>query len=59
MQVYHSCQAQIKLLFADKAFIKVLSKYLDYTDIFLFNFSIKLLNNTVMNKYTIILVKNK
>lgn len=38
MQVFSFWQAQVGLLLADKAFIKVLSKYLDYTDVFLFDF---------------------
>lgn len=59
MQVYPLYQAQISLLLADKAPIKVPPKYSDYVDIFLFNLAIKLPKNTDMNKYTIELVKGK
>lgn len=40
MQVYPSCQAQIRLLMANKALINVPPKYLNYIDIFLFGFTI-------------------
>lgn len=42
MHIYLFCQAQVGLLLANKAFIKVLPKYLDYVDIFLFDFIIEL-----------------
>lgn len=57
--VHFSCQAQIKLLPTDKATIKVLSKYLDYTDVIIYNLIIELSKNTNMNKYTIKLVEDK
>lgn len=46
-------------MLADKASIKVLSKYLDYINIFLFDFIIELSKNTSMNKYIIKLIESK
>ena len=57
--VYPLCQAQIGLLVPDKPPGKVLPKYLDYADVFLFDYTIKLPKNTSMNKYAIKLVENK
>ena len=57
--VHFFCQAQIELLLADKAFIEVLPKYLNYTDVFSFDLAIELLKNTDMNKYAIELVEDK
>lgn len=37
IQVHLFYQAQLELLLADKALVKLLFKYLDYVDIFLFN----------------------
>lgn len=59
MQVYFFCQAQVKLLITDKLFVKVLSKYLDYNDIFSFDLVIRQFENSSMNEYTIELVKGK
>lgn len=42
LQVYFFCQAQVGLLLANKTLIKVLSKYLDYINIFSFNLVIEL-----------------
>lgn len=44
---------------ADKAPIKVLPEYLNYTNIFLFDLAMELLENINMNKNTIKLVKSK
>ena len=67
MPVHFKKQVQIKahsrvkvgILLFDKAFIKVLTKYFDYSDIFLVENTIKLLENTRTNKYTIKLKENK
>lgn len=59
IQVYPSYQAQVRLLLANKAFIKDLSKYLDYIDVFLSNLIMELLENTSMNEYIIKLIKDK
>lgn len=58
IQIYLFNQVLIELLLANKAFIEVLSKNLDYSNIFLFNFKMKLFKNTDINEYTIKLVKN-
>lgn len=39
--------------------MKVLHEYLDYIDVFLFDFVIKLSENTSINKYVIELVEDK
>ena len=52
-------QAQIRLLLTNKTFIKVLSKYFNYIDIFLFNFAIELSKNTCINEYIIKQVESK
>lgn len=59
IQVHFSCQAQIRLLLTEKALVKVLSKYLDYADVFSFNFIIELLKKTSINKNAIELIKDK
>lgn len=59
IQVYHSCQVQLRLLLADKAPIKVPPKYLDYANIFLFDLEIELPKNTSINEYAIKLVEDK
>lgn len=59
MQIYSSHLTQLGLLMANKSFIKVLPKYLDYADVFLFDFVIELFKNIGMNKYTIKLVESK
>ncbi len=43
----------------DKALIEVTSEYLDYTDVFSFDFSIELPKNTSMNKHAIKLIEGK
>ena len=53
MQVHPFCQVQIGLLLADKASTKVLPKYLDYANVFLFDFAMELPENTSMNEHTI------
>ena len=59
LQFYLSHQAQIGLLLADKAPVKVPPKYSDYTDVFLFDLTMELPENTSMNEHTIELVKDK
>lgn len=59
MQVYPSHQAQLELLLADKVFIEVLSEYLDYADIFSFDYVIDLPKITGINVYAIELVESK
>ena len=59
IQVYLFCQAQLRLLLANKALIKVLSKYLDYDNIFSFDYTIELYENISINEYAIKLVKDK
>ena len=59
MQPNLSCRAQIRLLLAEKASTKVVPKYSDYTDIFLFDLVIELQDNTSMNEYAIKLVEIK
>lgn len=58
IQVYSFCQAQIILLLAEKTIIKIPSKWLNYANIFLFNFAIELFKNTYINKYAMKLIKN-
>ena len=45
--------AQIAALKQDKAFTKVLPKYADYADVFSFDLTIELPENTCINKYAI------
>ena len=59
IQVNPSHQAQFGLLLIDKASIEVFLKYLDYADLFLFNFAMKLFMNTSINKYMIELIEIK
>lgn len=59
MQVHSFCQAQLELILVDKASIKVLPKYLDYANIFLFNYIIELFENISINEYAIKLIKDK
>ena len=51
--MYLSKKAQITLLKADKAFIKVFSNYTNFVDIILPKKTIKLLDHIVINNYTI------
>lgn len=46
-------------MFTDKSLVKVPSKYLKYTNIFLFDLAIELLENTDINEHAIKLVKGK
>lgn len=46
-------------MLADKAFIKVLFKYFNYTKVFLFEFIMELLENTCINKYIMELIESK
>lgn len=59
IQILFFYQTQIGLLLTDKTFIEIFLKYLDYTNIFLFNLMIKLPKNTTINKHLIKLVKDK
>lgn len=59
IQIYKSYHFYISLWLVDKVFMKVLSKYLDYINIFLFDLIIELSQNTLINKYVIILIKSK
>lgn len=59
IKIHSFCKIQLGLLLAGKAFIRILPEYLDYTNIFLFDLLIKLLENTNMNEYIIKLVKGK
>lgn len=59
MQIHSLCQTQISLLFADKTLVEIWLKYLDYTDIFLIDFVMKLFRNTNINEYAIEPVKSK
>lgn len=59
IQVHFSCQAQIGLLLAYKALVKVLFKYLDYADVFSFNFIIELSKKNSINENAIGLIKDK
>lgn len=57
--IYPSRIIQIAVLQWDMAPTKILVKYTDNTDVFLFNLIIALPNNIVINKYTIELVEKK
>ena len=46
-------------MLADKALVKVLPKYLDYADVFLFDLAIELPKNTGMNEHAIKQVEGK
>lgn len=59
MSIYLIKKSQIFLLPTNKVFIKVLFQYLDYTNLFLFDFIIKLPKNFSINKYIIKMVKSK
>ena len=59
MQVYLFYQANNKPLLVKKALIKNPSKYINYTNIFLFYLILELFENTIINKFVIKLVKNK
>lgn len=47
------------LLEVDKAFTKILSEYIDYTNIFLFKLIVELLKHNSINDYTIKLIEDK
>ena len=51
-------RALIAHLKANKAFIKILSKYADFADVFLPKLATKLLKHTEINNYAIKLVNN-
>lgn len=55
IEIHPSCHTQITLLKANKAFIIILSKYIDFVDIFSLNFTAKLpeyikINNLLINQ---------
>ena len=59
MPVHSKKQAQIEALVFNKAFIEVLAKYSNYSNVFLAKNAVELLENTRMNKHTIELKKSK
>lgn len=59
MAIYPSQIAQIKLLKANKALTTIFTKYFDYTNIFLSEFIIELLEYTNINNHVIKLENNK
>ena len=52
-------KAQVKTLLFNKTFIKVLTKYSNYNNIFLAWYIVELLENTKINKYAIKLEEGK
>lgn len=58
-QVHPSRQALFRLLLANKCSIEIPSEYLDYADVFLFDFVIELPENTDINKHAMELVEDK
>lgn len=56
IQIYLLCQAQVKLLLVNKITIKVLFKYLNFADVFTFDFAIELSENININEYAIKLI---
>ena len=59
MPVYFKKQAQVGALLFDKALTKVPTKYSDYSNNFLVENAVGLLENTRINKYVIKLKKSK
>ncbi len=59
IQIHRFCQTQIRLLMDNRALIEVLPEYLDYTNVFLNNFVIKLFENTGINNHSIKLIEDK
>ena len=57
--IHPSQAAQITTLKQDETLIKVLSKYANYANVFLFDLAIKLSKNTGINKYAIELQDGK
>ena len=57
--IYSSQAAQIAALKQDEVLSKVLSKYIDYADVFSFNVAMELPENTGINKHIIELQKGK
>ena len=54
--MHPSKKAQIAHLKVDKAFIKVFSKYIDFTDVFLPQLAVEVLEYTTINGHAIELV---
>lgn len=59
MPIYSFWAAKLAFLLTNKALIKILFKYLEYTNIFLTDLAIMLLEHNGMNDYIIKLVNNK
>lgn len=59
MIIYLLKTVQITILKQDKTLINILSKYINYANIFLFDLIIKLSKKTSINKNTIQLKKDK
>ena len=59
MLVHSKKQAQIGALLFDKAFIEVLVKYFDYSNVFLVENTVELLENIKINEHTIKLKEGK
>ena len=58
-QIEISSKSQVRTLLFDKAVIKILAEYSNYSNIFSIENIAKLLKNTGINEYTIKLKKNK
>ena len=59
MPMYSKKQTQVRVLLFNKASIKVLAKYSDYSNVFSMENTVELLENTRIYKYTIKLEKDK
>lgn len=59
IQVYPSCQAQVRLFVFDRALVQFTSKYLDYAYVFLIDLAIKQTEKSGRNEHTIKLVEGK
>lgn len=59
MAIYPSEVIQLATLQWDKAFTKILTKYTDYADVFLFDLVVDLSENISINKYAILLIEGK
>ena len=59
MPVHSKKQAQVGVLLSDKAFIKVLVEYSNYSNIFSAENAVKLPENTGINKHAIKLEESK
>ena len=59
MPMHSEKQVQVEALLFDKAFIKILIKYSNYSNVFLVKNIVELSENTGINEYTIKLEKSK